>query len=289
MMTRISSRLLRFKNKILGTKTLTLQVNNISFLVNIKDNSDEWYDILKNKSWNEEVGYAIQASLEESDSFIDIGSFFGKMTLIGAKSVGINGKVFSFDPDPYCIEGLKDNIELNNLENVLVFQSAIGSSNGKVSLDVSKGLGSSQNSIISNNYNEPLNESLIVKQYTLDYLINRYSILPKLIKIDAEGAEHEIYLGSKDYFLKKTPNIIMELHRKIISESKLKELYHWFSHYRHIILLDDLLDISYFAGDEVDIKIIKETKRSGFNFLLTNDSKLSKKVQKEICGNKSNV
>ena len=53
--------------------------------------------------------------------------------------------------------------------------------------------------------------------------------------------------------MNKKPNLIIELHRKILSDNKLKDCYSWFSRYKYIILLDDLLDGRFNMGDEMSI------------------------------------
>ncbi|MDP2910499.1 MAG: FkbM family methyltransferase, partial [bacterium] len=59
----------------------------------------------------------------------DIGAHFGFYSLIFAKSAK-NGKVYCFEPNPYCFERLSKTIELNNFKDkVELFNFAIGSEN----------------------------------------------------------------------------------------------------------------------------------------------------------------
>ena len=67
----------------------------------------------------------IKQEVKEGNNVIDIGANIGYFTLLFAKLVGPNGKVFAFEPDPTNFSILKKNIEENNYDNVILSQKAI--------------------------------------------------------------------------------------------------------------------------------------------------------------------
>ena len=52
-----------------------------------------------------------------------------------SKKVGKNGKVFSFEPQPFIHNILRNNIKLNHLENVELFNNGVGYKKEVVKVD----------------------------------------------------------------------------------------------------------------------------------------------------------
>ena len=74
----------------------------------------------------------ISRYLKKDEHFIDVGSNVGIYTLLAASIVGNNGLVYSFEPDYISNKRLLENIKLNKLKNVKVFQYAISNKNSKL-------------------------------------------------------------------------------------------------------------------------------------------------------------
>lgn len=68
---------------------------------------------------------------------IDIGANSGYFTLLASKLVGIEGKVWAFEPEQRNFNDLIDNINLNNLKNIIPIKKAVGDKNGKTVMYVS--------------------------------------------------------------------------------------------------------------------------------------------------------
>ena len=62
----------------------------------------------------------VSKEISKNDVVVDIGANIGYYTLIFAKLVGENGKVFAFEPDPSNFALLKKNVELNGFRNVVL-------------------------------------------------------------------------------------------------------------------------------------------------------------------------
>ena len=72
--------------------------------------------------------------VKEGDVVADIGANIGYFTLLSAKIVGKNGKVYSFEPEPRNFGFLKKNIELNDYTWVTANQKAVAEEPGTVKL-----------------------------------------------------------------------------------------------------------------------------------------------------------
>ena len=73
--------------------------------------------------------------IKKNDIVFDIGSNIGAFTVPFAKKVGINGKVFAFEPQPFIYKILKKNIELNRLCNVKLFKNGVGEKKETIKID----------------------------------------------------------------------------------------------------------------------------------------------------------
>lgn len=74
----------------------------------------------------------VKRMIKRGDVVLDIGANIGYYTLIFAKIVGEDGKVFAFEPDPTNFALLKRNVEINGYKNILLVQKAVSNKSGKL-------------------------------------------------------------------------------------------------------------------------------------------------------------
>jgi FkbM family methyltransferase len=98
---------------------------NISFL-----------SILFGKTYEEFETSVLEKEIKRGDIIVDIGANIGYYTLMFAKLVGEQGKVFAFEPDPKNFSLLKKNIEINGYKNVVLEQKAVSDITGRSKLYV---------------------------------------------------------------------------------------------------------------------------------------------------------
>lgn len=132
--------------------------------------------------------------LKEGDAVIDIGSNIGTVTLQSSVKVGSSGKVYSIEPNPKIFDFLLDNIRFNNKDNIKTFNTALGDSDGEIYF--SDKISDVVNTIIQNG------SGIKVKITTLDKLFPKDDVID-LLKIDVQGYDKFVFLGSKN-ILKKT-------------------------------------------------------------------------------------
>ena len=73
--------------------------------------------------------------LPKGDVFMDIGTNYGLFSLMASKTLGENGTVFSFEPNPFIYSSFIENIQLNNCRNIVPLQAAIAEKSGILHLN----------------------------------------------------------------------------------------------------------------------------------------------------------
>ena len=148
---------------------------------------------------------------------VDVGANIGTHTLFFAKCVGPEGVVFSFEPERTLFQLFCANVALNDHLNVLTFNTALDKAPGSARLPAVDfrefGNFGSFRLQQEGGYN--------VAVQTLDNYLFPFL---DLIKIDVEGNEPEVVLGSSKTIAKHRPFIYSEYHPKMHSQDLLKLL-----------------------------------------------------------------
>ena len=149
----------------------------------------------------------MKKEIKSGMNVFDLGANIGMFTLLSSKLVGESGHVFSFEPDPYLFNVLKENLILNNVNNVSIYQMAVSNTVGaeKFSMNLEQ---DGDNRLNSNTMNENYVE---VKTTTIDDFCEKNELKINFLKMDIQGSEAKVFQGMKQT-LKKSPNI------KIITE-----------------------------------------------------------------------
>jgi len=124
------------------------------------------------------------------DYFFDIGSCWGLYSL-RLSNVIKDIRIKAFDPIIRNINRLNASIKKNNIQNIDVYHTAIGSTKGSIEL------GATEN--YSPNYKINEEKSVIFEKSKIDFLDNLFSYKNKylILKIDTEGFEFEVLKGAE--------------------------------------------------------------------------------------------
>lgn len=150
--------------------------------------------------------------VEKGNIVLDLGANIGYFTLLAAKLVGPEGKVYSFEPEPKNFSYLKKNIEINNYYWVFPFQKAVSDRNGKTNLyicDYDTGHHTINRFDGVKDYSrgrETKEKSIEIETVALDSFLEGKTERVDIIKMDIEGAEYLALLGM-DKILRNNPNI----------------------------------------------------------------------------------
>lgn len=132
---------------------------------------------------------------QKDKTFVDVGAHVGYYSIRMSK---LYGRVIAIEPNPYSIECLKRNIELNNAYNVEVIPVACGDKDEELML-----AGLRAWAYISSGTGE-----IRVQVKRLDGLVEHADVL----KIDVEGFEEQVIRGSLNLISKCKPVIVIEHH-----------------------------------------------------------------------------
>jgi len=154
--------------------------------------------------------------LTKNDYVIDIGANIGLHSIYCSIAVGDLGKVYSFEPTPNTFKQLADNIELNKLNNVTIYNLGISDSETKLSINTSENYDAWNTfTDISKNANAAMFDKAVeVNVLRLDKWIEDEKIdfeKIALIKIDVEGWEKFVIQGAIKLLSKpNAPAILIE-------------------------------------------------------------------------------
>jgi FkbM family methyltransferase len=185
-------------------KDFTIEYFNIDQLGDfINKNNGEWepHILLFTQMYSE---------LFAIENIIDVGANFGYHTLFFSQHT--KGNVYAFEPQKQNFRLLKQNIINNNVKNAVLFNLACGDIETEIKIPLVTGyfneikyeinMGDFTPNVIGNN-----NIYSVVKSVILD----NFSF-PKidLIKIDVQGWEKKVLLGSLNLLQKDKPILIVE-------------------------------------------------------------------------------
>lgn len=136
----------------------------------------------------------------------DVGAWEGVLTLFFARSVGRQGQVVAFEPNPRSAARLRENVGLNGLPNVRLFELALGAAEGKAWLHLPHG-------VAAWGHLTEAPADLAVRVRTLDLIVAEAELPPPdFIKIDVEGAELGVLRGAHETIRQYAPSLLVEVH-----------------------------------------------------------------------------
>lgn len=127
--------------------------------------------------------------VKSGDIFYDVGAGIGLYTIFLAKRVGNRGRVIAFEPDTERFEMLKLNLQVNDCNNVSVFQTALGRRSSVAHLEEGKPVEHRKNE------NSEIDRKSIPVVQGDDFVVQTGLPIPSALKIDVEGFEGEVLAG----------------------------------------------------------------------------------------------
>ncbi|MBN1250743.1 MAG: FkbM family methyltransferase [Bacteroidales bacterium] len=145
----------------------------------------------------EEMAFTLHL-LNKNDIFCDIGANIGIYTILASKIKF--AKTYSFEPIKETFFYLKNNVVLNEIENIVVLNNfALGYKSGQIKFTTDL---DSENHVLTDNSNSFYE----VKIEKLDNILNE---IPILMKLDVEGFEYYVLKGAENLLLDKNLKAII--------------------------------------------------------------------------------
>jgi len=176
------------------------------------DNNDYVSNIiLKGEIWENDIYQNIfKKYVKENITIIDCGTYIGSHTILLSK-LNPSNDIIGIEMMPEHYKILVDNIKLNKLENVLVFNTALDEKIGYTQMPnhtyTDKDVNFGGISLLSEK------TTIKIPTLTLDYLLPfvNESKPVQFIKIDVEGYEINLLNGAKELLTKYKPIILIEI------------------------------------------------------------------------------
>jgi FkbM family methyltransferase len=160
-------------------------------------------------TWEPEVLKAVTTTLKPGMTVFDIGAHIGYYSLLFAKCVGPAGRVISFEPLPGNFALLQKNVALNSTENIKLHNCAVYSRSEKIIINVAD---DQPNPGSGSLYNQKGARQYHVDATTIDDFCKNSAIQPDIVKMDVEGAEHDVLIGAEKTIARYRPQLLIELH-----------------------------------------------------------------------------
>jgi FkbM family methyltransferase len=152
---------------------------------------------------------------KDDSVFYDLGANVGYYSFIANQYI-TKGAIYSFEPIPYNIAVFKEHMELNKKKikhhTIHLLPYAISSKEGEIAFSHDPFLIEGNTYIKSSSTYSNSQQTITVKCYSIDGLLQSGYKKPDIIKIDVEGAEYDVLLGAAATLKKFKPNILLATH-----------------------------------------------------------------------------
>lgn len=173
-------------------------------VINVLENDWSGMDFIGGKLWEPHIVQFLENELLETSNFIDVGSNYGYLSVKASKFCN---KVFSFEPQSLMYDLSKQTISDNSINNIEVFNFALGDEEKEIYLSKIDYSGSGIHvGEVSIQYSNDVGET--VKVVKLDNIFNDFV---DIIKIDVQGYEKFVLKGSEEIIKNNKPILIVEI------------------------------------------------------------------------------
>ena len=152
--------------------------------------------------------------------FIDCGCSFGSYSVPIAKLNSTGSKVIAIDASSVATTRLKENVLLNNINNIEIYNLAIGKEEGYANFNEDLSLLPNSGSFRFDSLGKKLRVTtldIILEQQSLD----SFEVI--FVKMDLEGYEFDGLLGFKKNIVKYKPMILFEFSRMLLQNKIFSE------------------------------------------------------------------
>ena len=144
--------------------------------------------------------------LKPGMTVVDAGANIGLHTLFFAKRVGLEGRVYAFEPGQSAFDRLQSHIKRNQLTNVRCFHCALGAAEGVVSI-TENFRDNSRNFVVESS--PEIDGTKNVALHSLNQILKEESVgSVDFLKIDVEGFEPQVLEGASSYLRRQCIRVL---------------------------------------------------------------------------------
>ena len=141
--------------------------------------------------------------LQEGDTYVEAGAFWGRYGLIASKRVGPEGRVILIEGNPRNVSMIRQVQKRYRLTNVEVVDGIVWGEDGETDFCVHGNPAGCRKAVSGDLENYP-NDIIKVQAYKLDTLFEQLNVdTVNLLCCDVEGAEYEMVRGAEGYLKSK--------------------------------------------------------------------------------------
>lgn len=166
--------------------------------------------------------------VKKGHTVFDIGAHKAGYLYFFQQQVGINGKVFAFEPQSILHTYLNELQQLMHWDNVRIEQSAVSQHSGKAVLSIPYNKGKKSSpcaTIIQSKMDFRIRNKEDVNTITIDDYCRQNRTHPDFVKVDVEGNELSVFTGAKEILAEFKPKILFECEARFIGEQKVTETF----------------------------------------------------------------
>lgn len=164
-----------------------------------------WYFAHDRKLYEFETSMLAIGALRAGDIAIDVGAHVGYYTLLFRLLVGPTGSIYAFEPMPETYRRLVRNVMRNGFTNILPLPMALADREGTARLHFHP-----ENEGQSTLIGDVGGQSCEVQLSRLDDVFHgALPARPRLLKIDAEGAEMFVLNGGQNWIAEQAPDMVI--------------------------------------------------------------------------------
>jgi FkbM family methyltransferase len=183
--------------------------------------SDLFARVVSEGAYEPELAAICTTHLDPNRDAIDVGANAGFYTTLMARQLKGN-RVLAIEPTPNALAKLRANVMRNGIDRqTLVFEGVASDRECMRTLKSVAGkeeyssVGKLAHPSIANEHFETSN----VQSTTIDALVRQYALDPGFIKIDVEGAEHEVLRGAERTLREQRPVVLSELSARLLADN----------------------------------------------------------------------
>lgn len=218
------------------------------------------FQVWKQKEYEKYNLNFILDQLSPGAIFFDIGANIGIFSLTAAKKEP-QAKVYAFEPCRETFRILKENIRLNNLNNILAYQSAVGDYNGEALLKINASWRDGLNTLGEGTHSgcKIIGQEKVPIVSLDNFVIANNIQKVDIMKVDVEGAELFVFKGAQN--LLKKPNAPLIVYESTLFNTK-------GFHYHPVEIMWLLKELGYFLfelDNKGNILFFEDKKEKNYN------------------------